>query len=205
MRVRNCADSTSSKRLTWARRSLLDLPYHTYYTHQEGVVGRHNIYLSDELSAAVQRADIALSAVCQKALEQEVRKVQAMQEAGSNLHQIATRLRSTRDEQQERDYQSGFELGTRWAKTQATEAELTWAAETASQNWYWLRFPDDHSLPEFLNAESTNFVGNADYECDPWMSGVLAGAGGGAARIPLAGQGCWGARDETGGRALRDL
>ncbi len=143
---------------------------------------RHNIYLPDDLSQAVQEAGISLSAACQKALQQEVRKVQATKEAGSDLEEVAARLRGTRAEKEQRDYQQGYGLGVRWAKEEATEAELAWAAETAKEHWISLGINEDNSLLGFLEAEldldfhQGGAWGTVGWRRDPFMIGLLGGA-----------------------------
>ena len=151
---------------------------------EEGTVpSRVNVYLPDELARAVREAGIAISAVCQAALEQEVRKVQAAKEASSDLEQVAARLRQTRTEAEKRDYAEGFELGVHWAKEEATEAELEWAAETAGEQWVHLSIPGgEHSLlATFDEAFGTESEGpglgeHLRIERSPWAVGLLEGA-----------------------------
>ncbi len=143
---------------------------------------RHNIYLPDSLSEAARKAGVSLSAVCQRALEQEVRKVQATKQAGSDLEQVAARLRKTRADKEERSYREGNELGIRWAKKEATEAELMWAASTANDHWVSLGINRDNSLLGFLEAElGLDFHQGGAWQTvgwrrDPFMVGLLEGA-----------------------------
>ncbi len=143
---------------------------------------RVNVYLPDDLAEAVRETGIPVSAICQKALQQEVRKVQAQKEAGSDLEQVAARLKQTRADKEQRDYQQGFGLGVRWAKEQATEAELAWAAETAKEHWISLGINGDNSLLEFLEAElDLDFNQGGAWKTvawrrDPFMVGLLEGA-----------------------------
>lgn len=147
---------------------------------------RVNVYLPDALAEAVREADIPISAVCQAALEQEVRKVQAAREAGSDLEQVAARLKQTRADREQRDYQDGYELGMRWAKERATEAELMWATDLAGEHWISLRIEGGHSLLDFIAEENyleefgpPDGPGPGEYlhtERTPWMVGILEGA-----------------------------
>jgi len=142
------------------------------------VPSRVNVYLPDELARAVRETDIAISAVCQAALEQEVRRVQATKQASSDLEQVAARLKQTRTDKEERDYQQGYELGIRWAKEEATEAELEWAAETASENWFSMGHdPEESSLWRFLEVETDDdYSRGGDFERSPWLLGIFEGA-----------------------------
>ncbi|SRR6266516_3440027 len=143
---------------------------------------RVNVYLPDDLAEAVHKAGISVSAICQKALEQEVRKVQAQKEASSDLEQVAARLKKTRADKAQRDYQEGYELGLRWAKEQAAEEELAWAAELAREHWISLGINGENSLLGFLEAElDLDFhQGGAwrtvGWKRDPFMIGLLEGA-----------------------------
>src|SRR5882672_64601 len=54
-----------------------------------------NVYLPDELADAVKAAGVPVSAICQRALEQAVRRITAIREAGlddANGETLATRL-----------------------------------------------------------------------------------------------------------------
>jgi len=140
------------------------------------------IYLPDQLAEAVRDADIPLSAVCQKALDQEVHKVQASKEASSDLEQVAARLKQTRADKEQLDYGQGYELGVRWAKEKATEAELAWAAELAQERWISVGVHADNSLLRFLEAELDLTFNRGGawrvelWQPDPFKAGLFEGA-----------------------------
>ncbi len=85
---------------------------------------RHNIYLADDLSRAVQEAGLSISAVCQAALREEVRKVNAHRQATTDLEKVAERLRTTRSEHDAWLGELGHKEGVDWAREAATWPDL---------------------------------------------------------------------------------
>ncbi len=144
---------------------------------------RVNVYLPDELAESVRQLDISVSPVCQRALEQEVRKVQAAKEASSDLEHVAARLRGDQQRDAKAQYTDGFEAGTRWAKDHATLTELEdiirWRHDPG---WTRLDIPEDtHSLAWFLGRQWGEDPGGSSLTYrlergDPFIQGVLEGA-----------------------------
>jgi hypothetical protein len=138
------------------------------------------VYLADDLFEAVRRFDISLSPVCQRAVEEEVRRRQAAADARSDLARVAERLLHTRAGGEKHDFAEGFALGARWARDHATLAELENVVEMVRAGASTVRLDEDHSLPTFLTGHY--------WESDPAPSafirlgerafdrGVLAGA-----------------------------
>jgi post-segregation antitoxin (ccd killing protein) len=85
---------------------------------------RHNIYLPDDLSRSVQQAGISISTVCQTALRDEVRKVNAHRQVTTDLESVVDRLRRTRSEDDARLEELGRREGVRWARESATWRDL---------------------------------------------------------------------------------
>ena len=87
-----------------------------------------NVYVSEGLAKRVKAAGLSVSAACQRALEEEVRKVEAKKEADERVHRMAERFRehlgSSRpnDDAREAD---GYEAGLDWATNHASIAELS--------------------------------------------------------------------------------
>jgi len=108
------------------------------------------VYFPDELFEAARNFDISFSPVCQKAMEEEVRRRRAASEAREDLVVVATRLMRTRVEDQERDFATGFNLGARWARDHASLAELQNLVEMVRAGATSVELDQDHSLPVFL-------------------------------------------------------
>lgn len=89
------------------------------------------IYVPDELLAAVREAELSMSPICQRALQREVQRVQAMRTATVDIERVAERLRKTIAEEAVNDYQQAFEMGADWARSTATLSELRSVAEEA--------------------------------------------------------------------------
>jgi post-segregation antitoxin (ccd killing protein) len=147
---------------------------------------RHNIYLPDELSRAVQVAGISISTVCQEALKEEVRKVEVRKEASSDLERIAARLRDTRDFRDAEIRAEGEVFGSRWARDVATMTDLEDVAHAYAENWINWRPRESNSIWEWLEAENepdTEFYqefadvrGVEDWRVAPFTRGAIAGA-----------------------------
>jgi len=85
---------------------------------------RHNIYLPDDLSRSVQETGISISTVCQAALRDEVRKVNARRLATTDLEDVVDRLRRTRSQNDARLGELGRREGVDWARDSATWRDL---------------------------------------------------------------------------------
>lgn len=108
------------------------------------------VYFPGELFETARRFEISLSPVCQKAVEEEVRRRRAASEARADLAAVAARLMRTRVEDQERDFGAGFTLGARWARDHASLAELENVVEMVRAGAASVVLDQDHSLPVFL-------------------------------------------------------
>jgi len=89
------------------------------------------IYVPDELLAAVREAELSISPICQRALQREVQRVQAMRTATADIERVVERLRNTIAEEAVNDYQQAFEMGADWARSTATLSELRSVVEDA--------------------------------------------------------------------------
>jgi post-segregation antitoxin (ccd killing protein) len=128
---------------------------YTRYTHiTEVMVPRVNIYLSDELDKAVREAGISISAVCQRALEKEVRATQAAAAVTDDLHRVVARLAKTVSEEEQQQFADGRALGVSWARNTATFSELEQIANMDPRSVTWGIREGEHSLWE-------SFVGYA--------------------------------------------
>jgi post-segregation antitoxin (ccd killing protein) len=134
-----------------------------------------NVYLPDNLATAVREAGIPLSAVCQAALEQEVRKVQAAKEATSDLEQVAARLRATMDEEEAEEEVEGRSDGIAWAREYATARELRELVEDFEPGRGG-DFGDGHSLLDFSGAKHGEVVISVGHEDNAYWRGFVDGA-----------------------------
>jgi hypothetical protein len=124
-------------------------------------MARINVYLPDNLAAAVNAAKLPVSRICQKALSQEVRKLEVKHEATFHPDQVAARIRQS----EETTFAEGRTLGVRWAADIATRDELDRIARLDA----WVKgkgrsclLPKHHSLVAFLEAEGV--VGAIEHE-----------------------------------------
>jgi post-segregation antitoxin (ccd killing protein) len=138
------------------------------------------VYFAEDLFEAARRFDISFSPVCQRAVEEEVRRCQAAAEARADLAAVAARLGRTRVEAEKRDFADGFDLGARWARDHASLAELENLVEMVRAGASIVVLDQDHSLPVFL----TGHFWEADPAPDAFTRlgqrafdrGILAGA-----------------------------
>ncbi len=94
------------------------------------------IYLPDQLEERVRAAEIPLSPICQRALEEEVNRMQLHKTANRGLRSVARRLQSSRHDSGRPDYSLGKRAGIEWAREKATYQELSDLAGYAlRQNW----------------------------------------------------------------------
>lgn len=89
------------------------------------------IYVPDQLLSAVREAEVSMSPICQRALQREVQRVQAMRTATTDIERVAERLRKTVAEDAANDYRQAFEMGADWARSAATYSELRSVVEEA--------------------------------------------------------------------------
>jgi hypothetical protein len=134
------------------------------------------IYLPDLLAAEVKECEINVSAVCQKALQAEVARIQS--ELSPKTRKIANRLKKTRREEDE-DYQYGKSMGMQWAELLATFDELEWVADSGSLV-YELK-GNEHSLAAFLLTDQPGDPEEGTVKIDvlhgdPFSKGVVDGA-----------------------------
>ncbi|MEJ7787362.1 MAG: type II toxin-antitoxin system CcdA family antitoxin, partial [Solirubrobacteraceae bacterium] len=94
------------------------------YPHGGGQVPKVNVYLPDEMAAKVREAQLSLSPVCQRAIREELDRLQAQRAATEDIEAVATRLRATISEEGAVQEREGFEDGVRWAREWATASEL---------------------------------------------------------------------------------
>lgn len=89
------------------------------------------IYVPEELLSAVRAAGVSMSPICQRALDREVHRVQAIKTATVDIERVAERLRKTIAEEAASDYRQAFEMGAEWARSTATFSELRSVVEEA--------------------------------------------------------------------------
>ena len=107
------------------------LPLSRQPSEVAGEMPKVTIYVPDELLAAVREAELSMSPICQRALQREVQRVQAMRTATVDIERVAERLRKTIAEEAVNDYQQAFEIGADWARFTATLSELRSVVEEA--------------------------------------------------------------------------
>jgi post-segregation antitoxin (ccd killing protein) len=144
------------------------------------LVPKATVYFGEDLFDAARRFEISMSPVCQRAVEEEVRRRQAAADARADLASVAARLIRTRVEAVKRDFAEGFDLGARWARDHATLTELENLFEMVRAGASLVMIDEDHSLPVFLTGHF--------WEADPapeaftrlgeraFGRGILAGA-----------------------------
>lgn len=132
---------------------------------------RHNIYLPDDLSRSVQEARISISTVCQTALREEVRKVNAHGQVTADLESVVDRLRKTRSEDHARLEELGRREGICWARESATWRDLEELLDNdrpslESGAWEWI---NEAARDEGLDAADTEPGG-------PFLDAFIKGA-----------------------------
>lgn len=138
-----------------------------------------NVYVPDDLLTAVRAADIQVSAICQEALQNEVRRLAVTAAAGEDLQAVAARLLAGQKTADRRAHEDGLELGATWARRAATLAELDRVDRVVDRGWQIQleRIPSLVTLLLDVNPEG-------DHRPDDWLDGdasrfergVLAGA-----------------------------
>jgi len=104
-----------------------------------------NVYLPSDLAAEVKQAEIPVSEVCQRALQEEVLKMKAATAIGNDerLHAAAARLRASRDGEQAQEVQEGRSMGMSWALESASYSELESLVRITDQNWVHFRVGEE--------------------------------------------------------------
>jgi hypothetical protein len=148
------------------------------------------IYLPDQLEEQVRAAGIPLSPICQRALEQEVKKVEMSKTATRGLKSVVRRLQSSKQDSNGPDYSLGKKAGVEWAREKASYRDLADLAEYAlNHNWSRLEvrvgsemadaisdlgddlLPDDHdeSKGRVIEVERNEaLAGFVDGACQVW-------------------------------------
>src|SRR2546421_583881 len=98
------------------------------------------IYIPEGLAGRVKALNLSLSPICQAALQQEVDKVTATNNATRDMEKVAARLRGTIGDDEVNNRNQGFVDGTEWARDIATVAELRRVAGT-SRDYGRLQLP----------------------------------------------------------------
>lgn len=137
------------------------------------------MYVPDKLLAEVRSADIAVSGVCQLALEAEVLRCAMVAEANRDLRAVASRLAQTREAAEDRRYEKGSAFGVRWARQFASLDELERVARAAGRG----RELDYRSLPSLfallMDEDPDHYVdpdGGVNGEVSSYDRGFFDGA-----------------------------
>jgi post-segregation antitoxin (ccd killing protein) len=149
-----------------------------------------NVYVSDALAAAIKAVGISVSPICQKALEEEVRKVNATRALATHeaaVRAAAERLDSAFERTAREPADSGAEHGRLWAFETATVHELELVGGT-TRGWPTTtqldvdprRFPTLYPTLEKLGYPSIDgviciFPGGLRYP-DPFTTAFLRAA-----------------------------
>ncbi|MDX6644676.1 MAG: hypothetical protein QOK40_403 [Miltoncostaeaceae bacterium] len=125
-----------------------------------------NVYLPGGLAAAVREAGIAVSPVCQRALEKEVRRLKVKTSIGEDkLRAAAARLKGESDGRDDEKRQEGYEVGQRWALEEASPEDLEALDDPDSSR--------AHMWPVEVEGEELRLDLMAG---DPWADGFYEGA-----------------------------
>lgn len=135
-------------------------------------MGKVTVYLPDALEERVRTAGVSMSPVCQRALEEEVLKVEARQNATSEIEQVAARLRGTVADEEREKQDEGYNDGARWAREMATVAELEEMDSLVREYWMSWQPDDEHSIWKFIGVEP----GGGAWSHDAWLDGFIEGA-----------------------------
>ncbi|MDQ4142405.1 MAG: hypothetical protein M3198_01460 [Actinomycetota bacterium] len=143
------------------------------------------IYLHDKLVEEVARLRIDVSAVCQQALREEVRRAELRERGLQDLDDVVTRLREDIVNERNEQYAEGFHYGAEWARELATYCELRGIAALGAENPRSLHLVVGHSLRIALSEWEDHsghlpyaWLGSthADVEVGPFIQGVLDAA-----------------------------
>jgi len=114
------------------------------------MVPKLTIYVPDDLAAEVRAAGLNVSQVAQVALRAELGRRPSIRP--TEVPDVVARLRTTRDKEGRQTELRWHDLGARWAKEEASVAELGDMDEMGFA-WVSWRVPEDHSIRRFLAAE----------------------------------------------------
>lgn len=118
-------------------------------------VPKATVYFPDELFEAARQYEISLSPICQRAVEEELRRCRAAAEARKDLLAVAARLTRTRRDgglDRDDDFIVGFSLGARWARDHASLTELRNLVDMVRAGASRIALDPEHSLPVFLTG-----------------------------------------------------
>ncbi len=137
------------------------------------------IQVTDALRAAAKDAEIDLSDVCSRAIEDELSRAHLREQVPEDLVLVAERVRATGGDDNNR-YQHGFELGTNWARETATYGEMWQISEWNNRRWRQFAVrPEDNSLAVVYCAANELPAPQAGvdfwFEQDSYTNGVVAG------------------------------
>jgi post-segregation antitoxin (ccd killing protein) len=141
-----------------------------------------SVYLSKSLSEAVKRLGIPVSSVCQQALRDEVRKLEALERFHEKdaVREGARRLRGARGTESQEAQAEGYDCGLDWAINVAEEPELRAAVEISKVPWVTLHVTEEEWPTLFRELESLDGRSYTDedihWEREPFMLGFVRGA-----------------------------
>jgi post-segregation antitoxin (ccd killing protein) len=141
------------------------------------------VYLPDDLATDVKAAGISVSPVCQRALEEEVKKMKALRAWRDDERLAAARERLLATTAHE-DLDLGRQQGREWALQMADQKELRRIASLVEgQVWYpgatWAAKPFDNkdewpTAAAWLYGPKTEFDDPDDWEA--FLDGFVLGA-----------------------------
>jgi post-segregation antitoxin (ccd killing protein) len=138
-----------------------------------------SIYVTEELRSALKRAEIPVSSVCRRALEEEVRKAEALERLRDRAaaDAAAERIRGADVDGRVND---GRQCGLAWALERASGADLRAVVDLDSSVWLSLQVTRDgwDTLYEELEALG-EYPGEGDFTIprdDPFIEGFVTGA-----------------------------
>ena len=137
------------------------------------------IELTDTLRAAAKDAQINLSEVCARAIEDELTRASIREQVPEDLVLVAERVRATGGDDSSR-YELGFALGTEWARNTATYGEMWQIAEWNERRWRQFAIrPESNSLAAVFCSANDLPAPEAGvdfwFERDPYTAGLVAG------------------------------
>jgi post-segregation antitoxin (ccd killing protein) len=140
-----------------------------------------SVYLSKTLSDAVKRLGVSVSSVCQGALWDEVRKLEAMERLQEKdaVREGARRLRGARGTESQESQAEGYDCGLDWAINVAEEPELRAAVEISKEPWVTLHVTEEAWPTLFRELESLDgrsYTEDIHWEREPFMLGFVRGA-----------------------------
>jgi post-segregation antitoxin (ccd killing protein) len=140
-----------------------------------------SVYLPKTLSEAVKRLGVPVSSVCQRALWDEVTKLEALERFHEKdaVREGARRLRGARGTESQESQAEGYDCGLDWAINVAEEPELRAAVEISKEPWVTLRVTEEAWPTLFRELESLDgrsYTEDIHWEREPFMLGFVRGA-----------------------------